>query len=342
VWIGLALVLMARKGEAANAPLDVLLELPTCAELPFDSERLSELLDVELRASGVGRLSAGAATSEPSETPAPAVRVSVSVDCRIEADRLELWLYDASSASDHSVVTLADVTPELRPRTIAIAIVELLRASQKTRFARNTVAPSGESPPTQESPQAALLRGLPPGADRTLPPRKPPDATPIGLEGTAMASTFPSSDTALFGGSGGFALQIGLARASVGTHALFGRATPATGSVNVGWAGGYVGMGVQSRGALPVLIEPRIYAGYAWASGTPSRDDVEGHDASGFVIAGVVAGGVRGVILRDWEALADVEVGHMARGLVFLSDEDEVAGLSRVVVNARIGLAFRL
>jgi hypothetical protein len=100
-------------------------------------------------------------------------------------------------------------------------------------------------------------------------------------------------------------------------------------------------VGLGGGGSLRPLIEPRLYAGYCWASGSPTREGIDGRTADRFIVAATLAAGVRSALLSQWDLLADVELGHTLRGMTFLSDDDRVAGLSGVLAAARVGVGFR-
>jgi hypothetical protein len=91
-----------------------------------------------------------------------------------------------------------------------------------------------------------------------------------------------------------------------------------------------------------VLVEPRIYFGYAWAKGTPDSDAQRGTSGGSFVAVATVSGGVRGNLGGPWTLFADVEVGHTLHGVEFVDGSSTgVAGISGVLVGARVGASYR-
>jgi hypothetical protein len=237
-------------------------------------------------------------------------------------------------------VPIADVSPELRPRALAISVVELIRV-EWPRLGDADAAPPAP-PPVAPSAQQEIVTPPPdPFVDRR--PSPPPAHTnrhAVAVSPALVAWLFPSRSTTLLGPGASASLEIGSFRASTGGQVAFGQNTLSVGTIDVGWASAYLGLGLTGRGSLRGIVEPRLYLGHGWATGTASDPNrTEGTNASGLVIATTLAFGLRSELAEGWDALADVEIGYAGRGLSFLADQESAAGLARLLVGARIGIS---
>jgi hypothetical protein len=329
--------------QAAERPDSVRLILPSCSELPFDGRDLTDKLDIELKSIGIQRIeTTGANAAEP--------LASVTVDvqpCDSTAPQIELSLTDQRSAvATRRTMPIADLARSLRSRAIAIGIVELIHTSYSgvpapaPPPAAATAAPAVSSPaptPVSVSPVSAAPADRGPGAEEQA-----ADTSGPRTEGGVGAWFFPKHKSALIGPTAAFALAIDRFQGSLGAHVAFGETEVSTGSVDMGWASGFLGFGLSSQGALRALVEPRLYLGYAWASGAPVDEGrVSGSTGGRFVSTAVLAGGLRGPVFGAWELFADLELGHVLSGVTFLSDQERAAGLSGIVLGTRAGIAMR-
>jgi hypothetical protein len=335
--------------QDAKRPDSVRLILPSCSELPFDGRDLTDKLDIELKSIGIQRI----------ETPGPNAAeplASVTVDvqpCDFTAPQIELSLTDQRSAvATRRTMPIADLATSLRSRAIAIGIVELIHASYSD-------APPAAPPPAAATAATAVSSPAPAPAPVPVPVSvRPVSAAPADrgsgaeeqaadtsgprVEGGAGAWFFPKHKSALIGPTAAFALAFDRFQGSLGAHVAFGETEISTGSVDMGWASGFLGFGLSSQGALRALVEPRLYLGYAWASGAPIDEGrVSGSTGGRFVSTAVLAGGLRGPVSGAWELFFDLELGHVLSGVTFLSDQERAAGLSAIVLGTRAGIAMR-
>ena len=239
--------------QAPARPHKLELTLPQCAALPFDGVQLNELVEVELRAVGIEKLdpTRAAGASEFGATALVAVGVH---DCKADAGEIELRLVEPSSgAAAKRTMPIADIATELRPRAIAIGIVEMVNASW------GEIAPRKAQPPAIGAPassaQAKALEPVhePPPADTgtgSLADARPAEGVRAGISAALGAWSFPSRDTAVLGPRAAFSLDSGLFHGSLGGHAAFGEVVTASGSVDVRWVSGYIGAGLRSSGAF--------------------------------------------------------------------------------------------
>jgi hypothetical protein len=115
---------VARGGEQAVDPLVVRIAAPECAASPAFAAFVSSL-QVELAGKGPPCCAIEAGGGRPSNAPA-----TVTIEpCDPGAAEIEVWLEDRARArSIHRRVSLADVQAPTRPRALALAVAELLRA----------------------------------------------------------------------------------------------------------------------------------------------------------------------------------------------------------------------
>lgn len=327
--------------SATRLPATTRLILPPCSDLPFDSRKLSDLLDLELRAIGVEYTTT--ANGGDMERETAAIVVIGSSACGPAASSIDLELSAGASRPRASrSMPIGDIPPELRPRALAIDIVELIRAewpnlSPLPSTATPEVSPESLLPPPLPDPAFSVPAS--PGPDRA----SDGDSTHrgLGIEPAVTLWSFPSRSTALIGPTASLSLEWSSVRASAGVQAVFGQTTVSTGTIDVRWASAYVGVGLTGHGAFRGIVEPRLYAGHGWATGTPAdAARTEGSDASGFVFATTLAGGLRSAISSGLDAIADVEIGYAWHGVSFQADAERAAGLSRLVVGTRIGVSF--
>jgi hypothetical protein len=320
--------------------------LPACSSLPFDQKQLVELLKIELQDIGIDGVEAVTLAAPLPAEQRPSIAIVVEA-CDPAAPDVELALVRDGAIAAERTMPIADVPTELRSRAIAIGIVELLQSTWP-------VAPVPASTPPADSgavPTASSAAAIAPAAtpannfefDRgPVDEPKALDRSGSAIEAAVGAWIFPKPETALLGPSAVFALGFDRRlRASVGANAAFGQAEPAAGAIDMGWLSGHLGLGLTGRGRFRAVVEPRLYLGFAWASGNP-RDEqrVTGSSAGRFISAVALSGGVRGELSDSWDIAADLELGHVLNGAVFLVDQDRAAGLSGILLGSRLGVTL--
>jgi hypothetical protein len=331
----------------AAQPQTVWLTFPECPELPFDAAKLVELLRLELEAIGVHRFEVAASdavrtTQDDGATAWIALKIP---SCSSAAEEISLALSNHGTGREtERVMHVADLPGDLRSRAIAIRVVELIRTAWS-----DLAVPFEPATLARPMPTATPMAPVSPGAR--------PVATPVAtsarstrgfadtavrqstwLEGGLAVLAFPSRATGLVGPATTLAYDYDRLRLSVGGRALFGQALASGGSADLGWASGYIGVGARTT---HVVLEPRLFLGYAWATGSASGVSVHATTAGGFVLAAALSGGIRSRILRDVDVAIDVEAGHTLVGVTYAADGNAMAGVSGVMLGATIGAAFR-
>ena len=226
-----ALLVRAAAAESRTLPEAVELVLPTCAPELFDPAGLVSFATVELRAAGVSSVG----VADPPGVSSP--RIVVACDASVTQVGLDVV---RPGASDHRTLDLSDVPRELRARTIAIAMVELLRSGSGRSDVPNagtpamvestapTLPPALPAPPPQQD--VAVARE----GDRKAPARS--GHMTGHIEAAAAVFDFPDRGTALVGPIAAFALDVGRLRASAGALFTFGQVEAATGVAETRWA----------------------------------------------------------------------------------------------------------
>jgi hypothetical protein len=342
---GLAILIGSSPAWAQEpARLDkVRVTLPQCSELPFDAAQLNDLVEVELRAAGIEKFDTSQGATSPVNEPTALVVLGVR-DCSVNAGEIELRLVEPGSGkSAVRSMPIADISVELRPRAIAIGIIEMINASWKD-IAPRPVDPPAVQAPAESAPVATLravgttTAGEPARDAGSGDQARPAEGVRTGVAVNLGAWNFPSRSTTLLGPGAAVGLRSGSFRGSLGGHAAFGETVTSMGSVDVRWMSGYVGAGLQGSGTLSAMLEPRLYLGYAWAQGNPGAPQVEGSTEGRLIVAAMLAGGVRNALSESWDLLADLELGAALRGVSFLSDAEPAAGLSGLILGARVGV----
>lgn len=282
VW--LTTTASARHASAQDAPATVLLVVSECSTSPIDRGALAERLRVELTSDGVRELRLVTEVTVSPEAPELAVLHVDAAPCAEGSASFTLRIDDLLTGKHtERTIALTEVPEGARPRTIALSVAELLRAS----WAELAIV----DPPPAAVPPAVLaairVRAAPvhPGegtdhladpAHRTvstdaLPPVPLPTREPrASLSAAFVARTFPGARTSPIGGRVSldlFPLRELVVR--IDAEAAVGASLDPLGTVELGLATLGVTLGLSAPVGDRVLISvgPRIAGGAAWASG---------------------------------------------------------------------------
>jgi hypothetical protein len=214
--------------------------------------------------------------------------------------RARLTLRAAQSSAERTI-TLDDANVKDRPRVLALALAELVRAEWRwvtTGQNEERDAPAGDERRGSATPvphdagattdpplaRAAAARGaskqLPaPGAHAVEPdagPTRDFAASPargLSLEAFARLRAVFGTPTLLYGASLGGRLR----RWSFGVEGLFGRAESELGTAKLGFADGRAGFELVRfvRGRFELGVEPGVALGVTWLAGAPALASVE-------------------------------------------------------------------
>jgi hypothetical protein len=237
-------------------------------------------------------------------------------------------------------VALGDLPPLARPRTLALATAELLRASWLE------LATPDAPPPTVPVPAVvrdATLRRLmvapPPPAELPRPePKKPLDVS-LAFEWR----TFPIVRTSMLGGRGAIAIPFYTRslwfRLDLG--ALVGSARDVLGDVALGYASGGAALffATPRERAVSAEIGPRVEYGVAWAHGSPIDQSTSSFVGSGYVATTSLVGAFHVRITDSWRVAMQLAGGAALTSFEARADSRRVAGLEGGMFGFSIGLA---
>lgn len=337
----------APEPSAPSMPSRVELGVPGCTDA-IATDVLLRMLRVELVGDGVERVE----LATPGETGAAALaRVVVEVPrCVGDASEFLVTVDDAATRkSVRRAIELADVPVTTRPRALALAVAELLRASW-LELAVPTAPPTVA--PVPETIRDVVRMRVTALAPRARPAREAPRWTPfVGLGFDARS--FPLAGTVV----AGVRLLGGLAapwsadgtrlRLRVDGGVTLGSGASLLGDVDVLVASGAMGVVFTRNTTVALEFGPRLEFGVARAVGrvTPGRDTagITVDVAEGVLLGVGVLAGVRGRLSSSWSAVLECEAqwvfgGVDARALDRATGLDvRAAGVLGAMVTLRVG-----
>lgn len=208
---GLTLAVRAR---AAERPLAVV--LPDCPTAPVQPEAFLASLRVEL--AGDARACCTRLPAPPDATGTAAMTLEIQ-PCGDTPDLIHVRVHDArGGVAIERAIALGDVSPEARPRALALAVAELVRAA-------------ANPPPAAPLP---IIAAAPPQASPALEERRDGWIPVLGF----TARTHFSGNITLWGFRGGVELARGRWQAALEGNVESGTPHVALGSVATTFAGG--------------------------------------------------------------------------------------------------------
>lgn len=323
VSLGLAAVCVAIARPAMTVAPPIAVGVPDCATAPASIDAFLGSLRVELAAEGqpcctrVPEHAAGALTG-----PRSPVSVTIGWTCAPESSQVDVQVRDErTGAALGRQVALGDVSADARPRALALAAAELIRAAGAT-------PPPAPPPPPAPAP--------PPPVDRADLDGWLPNA---GL----VVRTQPSGNLTLYGFHGG----VGYAHASwaVAIEGFIesGNPTVQLGTIDTTFAGGELRVGRRFRLArAPFEVAVAGSLGVVQVDGVSSVPGATVSSGAGLVSTA----GVR--IAYDFWAIPHdrarlrllAEGGYVLRGMEATVNHADAAGVTGGY--ALVGLAFTL
>jgi hypothetical protein len=323
VSLGIAAGLAAaRPASAADPPISVAVR--ECPDAPLSIDAFLGSLRVELAAEGQPCCARTAESAAPPAAGAARNPVSVAVQpCGVGPDLVVIQVRHArTGAVLDRQVSVGDVSPDARPRALALAVAELIRA------AGAVVPPPPAPPPTPAPPSAAPE---PSDLDGWLP------------NAAFVIRTHPSGNLTLWGFHGG--VEYARAGWAGGVEAFIesGNPTVPLGSVDTTFAGGQLRFGRRFRLArVPFEVAVAGTLGRVRMDGVTS---VPGATVSGGA-ALVSAAGVR-VAYDFWPIPHDrarvrlvAEAGGVLSGLEATVNDRDAAGVTGFYAVAGLGFAL--
>jgi hypothetical protein len=337
----LAITLAASATAQAQLPSVVELGVRTCESA--EAARVEELVRVEMRADGIEEVRA------ISETEVPALaRIAVEpADCDAQPGAYRIAIDDvATHKRVERSVSLADVDEDARPRALALAIAELLRAS----WAELAYV---EPPPAMPRRilETVRLRDPPSEDARELtipeevPVEEPARETPRVLFDTgALVRVFPGARSALLGGR--LAASIAIVprlRLEVGGEGGAGQSLDRLGRVDLWYAAGALGLGVDvEMHPLLFVASVRTALGYGGASGDAYDPSTLIGDGGAFIM--FVSASLLGYleIVPHVHAVFGIELGATAAYMDAIADGTAIAGIRGPMLAASLGVALSI
>jgi hypothetical protein len=323
-------------------PASVLIVPPSCPKAtPFSVDAFVGILTAELRADGIAHVLVG--PTPPGETKELAAIELHAEPCDETASEVIVTIEDhATSKKVERRVHLGDIAQEARPRALALAVAELLRATWLELTMVDAPPPQVPVPAevrvAVEKRMAAMLPSFSPDA---VPSSVPPGARTISVD--VAWRIFPSANASMYGGHAAVAVPLFtpsvLLRVDVG--ALFGSANDALGSVDLGMATGGAALLFASPREAPVAVAvgPRLELGAAWASGNPFDQATSSAAGSGFVSTASVLGTFHFRLTGSWRLAVELEAGASLVPFDARADSRRVTGTDGAMFGVAVGLA---
>lgn len=339
-----AMIALLGASATAHAQLPSVVELGVRTCESEEAARVEELVRVEMRADGIEEVRA------ISETEAPALaRIAVEpTDCSADPGVYRIAIDDvATHKRVERSVSLADVDDDARPRALALAIAELLRAS----WAELAYV---EPPPAipRRILEAVRLRD-PPSEDASeltmpadgVPIAEPERETPTFLIDAGMlVRAFPGARSALLGGR--LAASIAIVprlRLELGGEGGAGQSLDRLGRVDLWYAAGALGIGVDlDVHPLLFVASVRTALGYGGASGDAYDPSTVIGDGGAFIL--FVSASLLGYleVAPHVHGVFGIEIGATAAYMDAIADDTAIAGIRGPMFAASLGVAFSL
>jgi hypothetical protein len=304
-----------------------------CAQPPVDVQAFLGLLDIELGDEG-----AVMATME--DDTLPLVEIDLGA-CEPGAREVKVAAGNpATKKTVRRTVAIADTPAPARPRLLALAVVELLRACWP-ELARSD-PPKVEPPRAVQPPETREATPKPEAAHPGAPPSR------VGLwlafDGrwsVGIGQPTTAVDGARVGAS--IALPPRPLRLIADLGAGYGHGSDPIGNVDLVFASGAVGLaGDLSIGSAHLELGVAIEPGGAWASGRASNPKDHGSAVVDFVLITSALATLRAPVKDRVSLLVTTSVGPVLRGVQLLANGHSVGGLAGGLFGLRAGVGFDL
>jgi|SRR6185312_6074433 len=300
-----AMALGAGSARAAEAP-PIRISVPACPSAPFSVGAFLGSLEVEL----AGHVPPCCLLASSPAPEGPGLQVALTLDpCDATATSVVVRVQDpARAGAAERKVELSDISPEARPRALALAVAELVHSATQT-------------PPPPPTPPAP-----PPIASAAPRPRQPT----LFLSGTLELEPHPGNNLLLWGLGASAAVARGRWMAAVDLQGLNGGSSVAFGDVDTDLLALALTAGPHwSVGRLIIDLGATGRFGWAWMRGHPNVAGPTGGSGSAPIAS---AGGRLGIFLPTRAGVSHVralvEGGAMIRGLEAIVNRATAANLS--------------
>ena len=343
----LPLVLLGLPSRALASPDRVTFERPACAPAAFDEAALEQLLRIELAAAGVREVVIAATASIGPASPAapPVARLVLDGACGDDGGIVAKLGSSVSAAELTRWIPLDDVPHPTRPRTVALALAELVRSGWPALV--------GAPVPTALLPPAQVPFAPPTHPSVLLPPDRIAEAkgTPAPAVTKARAPRwtlatvveargfFPQGG-AFFGGHIGATLALSPFTVSGALGAWHSSRSDPLGEVDARLVSGALGAAIGGRaGAVDLHTGPEIEVGWVHARGTPDPGS-RGHTRDDYVIIASLRGELRFPLGGPVSGVLDAGLGAPLRGYVARADDRAALAVKNAATRAGLGVAI--
>lgn len=330
-------------GPSATGPAAVAIVRPGCGSgTVVDVDSFVAILTAELRGDGVERVEAVGRADDAGARPLAVISLAVE-PCDVSTRDVTVTIEDQATVKRIARrILLRDVADTARPRALALAVAELLRASWMELAMPGAPAPAAPIPPSLRESIARRIGAAVPSNMSVGPGHLFPD----GAKDVSIALSwraFVAGHASMYGGRSGVAFPIPstsiLLRADL--VALFGSAQDALGdvalrTVDVGLSGLFATP--QDR-PVAVAVGPRLELGVAWATGNPADPQTSSFNGEGFVATGSLLAAFRVRISDTWQLALELDAGTTIAPFEALSDGRRVTGIEGAMFGASIGVA---
>ena len=306
----------AAEPEVIAAPPPVHIVGPECRDTPVSIAEFVEALRVELAGHGMRCCTTGDGAGGEA-APAGELLVTLAVEpCDPSTDRVGVVVTDTRrlQAVDRSV-SLADLPPAARPRALALAVAELLRAAAQP------------PPPQAPSPPAAA------------PPPTATDSVHLAGGVDAVLRSYPTRQTLLLGAQLSLGASGARWHAALALDGALGRPPVDLGAVTVRTLGGSITAGPRfAVGRATIDLGASAGGGWAWVRGEPSVAAVTAGAGNSFIAAAGARLAVQAPASGALRFHAAGEVGAVLRGLDADVDGTAAAGIAGVYLSVAVGV----
>lgn len=354
-------VLLPITAAAQDEVSRVVLEEPTCEDLPFDWESFASLLALELADDGVAEIVGP--TEDPSsplgEQTLAIIRVLTSCSrAELSADVVRVEIEDRLTQKQVTRdFDLTGVPLRSRSRALALGAAELLRASWAELAMPSAPSPIVDVPPTIRDavrvvPRRPLTDPFPPtapAAERrdastaTVEPA-PERTTHLTLRAVLEVDAFASGNLALGGGAleGDIVLDSVVAL-RLGVRSGYGQSSHPLGEVEVIAMLGQLGISFGTQlSDLWLSLTPAIELGWGRASGRTGRADVTVAAGEAALLLACVDLEASFAVSEPLDLYAALGVGYAILGLRATAMDAAFSGITGPSVNVALGLALRV
>jgi hypothetical protein len=323
------------------APASVLILPSACGSELFAGGAFLDILRTELRVDGVDRVVV--APAAPGESPVLAEIALRAEPCDSTVKEVVVTIEDrATSKRVERRVLVGDTAEPARPRALALAVAELLRATWLELAM--PAAPPPQAPVPEPVRAAAFRRSA---ASRPLPPAGGPLPPPLARDRevsvVVAGREFPGANAAFVGGhaAGASPFLSPALSLRIDLGALFGTARDPLGDVNLGMAtvGAALLLSSPGEATVAVAVGPRLEIGVGWASGNPLAQVTSSYAGSGFVSAASLLGTSSFRLTDRWRLAVELEAGASIVPIEALADARRVSGTQGGMLGLAIGVA---